>query len=163
MLTVLVSAPSSCPPRPCQRRAGWRGRGAASAHQPGLCAARALALPGQSSRREAAKALCAATARRPDHRATHVDRAASCMAAGAANARWPASNRSHMASVLNLPPTSTPLTTKRQRRARTSSGYASRLSRRAVTKSAWPGCVSAPGRAAPARVTGLTMVTSTAC
>ena len=35
-----------------------------------------------SSRGEAAKALCAATARRPDHRATHADRAAGCMAAG---------------------------------------------------------------------------------
>ena len=48
----------------------------------------------RSSRRDAAKALCAAAARRPDHRATHADRAAACMAAGAADARWPASNRS---------------------------------------------------------------------
>ena len=102
-----------------------------------------------SSRNEAAKALCAATARRPDHRATHADRAADCTAAGAADARWRASKRSHVA----------PTTTKRQRRARTSSGYVWRRLRRA----AWPGRASAPGCASPARVTGLTMVASIAC
>ena len=116
-----------------------------------------------SSRSEAAKALCAATARRPDHRATHADRAADCIAAGAADARWRASKRSHVAaSVLNRPPTSTPTTTKWQRRARTSSGYVWRLLRRAAPTRAWPGRASAPGWASPARVTGLTMVASIA-
>ena len=119
---------------------------------------------GGSSRSEAAKALCAATARRPDHRATHADRAANCIAAGAADARWRASKRSHVAaSVLNRPPTSTPTTTKQQRRARTSSGYVWRRLRRAAPTRAWSGRASAPGCISPARVIGLTMVPSMDC
>ena len=103
-------------------------------------------------------------ARRPDHRATHADRAADCIAAGAANARWRASKRSHVAaSVLHRPPTSTPTTTQRQRRARTSSGYVWRRLRRTAPTRAWPGRASAPVCASPARVTGLTMVASIAC
>ena len=110
-----------------------------------------------SSGSEAAEALCAATAKRPDYRATHADRAADCIAAGTADARWWASKHgSHVAAlVLNRPPTSTPTTPKRQRRARTSSGYA------APTR-AWPGRASAPGTS-PARVIGLAMVASMAC
>ena len=109
-----------------------------------------VALPARgSSRSEAAKALCAATARRLDHRATHADRAADCIAAGAADARWRASKRSHVAaSVLNRPPTSTPTTTKRQRRARTSSGYVWRRLRRAAPTRAWPGRATVPEREA---------------
>ena len=75
-----------------------------------------------------------------------------------------ASKRSHVAAwVLNRPPTSTPTTTKRQRRARTSSGYVWRRLRRAAPTRAWPGRASAPGCASPARVIGLTMVASIAC
>ena len=50
--------------------------------------------------------------------------------------------------------------------ARTSSGYVWRLLRRAAPSRARPGCTSAPGCGmcgSPVRVTGLTMVASTAC
>ena len=57
---------------------------------------------------------------------------------------------------------SMPITTRRQRRARVSSGYVSRLLRRAALFAAHPGCVSARGCASPDRVTGETMVASRA-
>ena len=76
-----------------------------------------------SSNSEAAKAPCTATARSPGHRATYADCAAGRMGAGAEDALWQASRHSQVAaSAPNRPPTSTPTTSKRQRRARTSSG-----------------------------------------
>ena len=77
-----------------------------------------------SSSSDAAMARCAATASRPDQRATQAARAAARSGAGTSRARCPASRRSQVAaSAPNRPPTSTPTTTKRQRRARSSSGY----------------------------------------
>ena len=55
-----------------------------------------------------------------------------------------------------------PMTTRRQRRARVSSGYVSRVLRRAALFAAHPGCVSAQGCGSPDRVTGDTMVASKA-
>ena len=76
-----------------------------------------------SSSSDAATARCAASASRPDHRATQAARAAARSGTGTSKARCPASKRSQVAaSAPKRPPTSTPTTTKRQRRARTSSG-----------------------------------------
>ena len=80
-------------------------------------------------------------------------------AAGTPSARR---RRKRAASAPKRPPTSTPTTTKRQRRARASSGYVCCRLRRAAASTAWPGRTSAPGCASPLRVTGLTMVASTA-
>ena len=66
------------------------------------------------------------------------------------------------ASPPKRPPTSMPMTTRRQRRARVSSGYVSRLLRRAALFAAHPGCVSARRCGSPDRVTGETMVASSA-
>ena len=71
-----------------------------------------------------AEARCAAIANNPNQRATHADRAAGCSATDAVEERRCANRRSHVAASLpKRPPTSTPTTTKRQRQARTSSGY----------------------------------------
>ena len=119
---------------------------------------------GGSSRRVASNARCAATTGNPDQRATQADRAAGRSAAGTAEDLCCANRRSHVAASLpKRPPTSTPTTTKRQPRRRTSSGYVWRRLRRAAASRAWPGCTAASGCASPARVTGLTMVASTAC
>ena len=110
MLTTRIARGSSGGP------ACWQGRGAASARRPGLGAARALPAtlhsPARgSSNSEAAKALCTANARSPDHRASHADCAAGRMGAGAEDALWRKSRRSHVAaSAANRPPTSTPTT-----------------------------------------------------
>ena len=76
-----------------------------------------------SSRREAANARCAATAMRPLQRATYAaaaeERTVAWTLAERARAR---SRRKVTASVPHRPPTSRPNTTKRQRRARCSSG-----------------------------------------
>ena len=72
-------------------------------------------------------------------------------------ARW----RRKAASAPNRPPTSTPTTTRRARRALASSGYVWHRLRRAAAWTAAPGR-AAPGCGSPARVTGLTMVASNA-
>ena len=59
------------------------------------------------------------------------------------------------------PPSSTPNTTSLQRLARWSSGYV-RCFRSRAWATARPGSLSAPGRALPSRLTGLTIVASTA-
>ena len=75
-----------------------------------------------SSSSDAAMARCAASASRPEHRATQAARAAARSGSGTSKARCPASKRSQVAaSAPKRPPTSTPTTTKRQRRARTKS------------------------------------------
>ena len=62
---------------------------------------------------------------------------------------------------LMRPPSSTPNTTSLQRLARWSSGYVRCFRSRAWAR-ARPGSLSAPGRALPSRLTGLTIVASTA-
>ena len=96
---------------------------------------------GGGSSNEAAYARCAAAANRPDQRATQA-----LMADG-----WAASRP-------NLPPTSMPSTTSRQRRAPSSSGYVSRRLSLAAALTEWPGCTSARGWAS----TGETIVASSA-
>ena len=164
-------------PRPSLLRGaltGWQGRGAASVRHRGLRAARALPVQRYTPRQDGAHGVRRRRRLAPRplegrttefHRAAHVDRAADCIAAGGADARWRASKRNRVAaSVLNRPRTSTATTTKQQRRARTSSGYVwCRLRQAAPPTSVWPGWASAPGCASPARVTGLTMVASMAC
>ena len=110
-----------------------------------------------SSRRVAAKAPFAAMANKTNARPTPTAPLAVAQqtrwrngAALTVGARW----RPRCQSGLRP---QTPTTTKRQRRARTS------RFRRAACSRASPGCTSALGCASPARVTGLTMVASTAC
>ena len=66
------------------------------------------------------------------------------------------------ASAPKRPPTSMPMTTRRQRRARVSSGYMSHLLRRSALFAAHPSYVSARGCGPPDRITGETMVASRA-
>ena len=79
--------------------------------------------PRGNSSRDAAKARCAATARMPLHLTTHAALAAARREVGTSAARTRASKRMKVAaSGAHLPPTSSPITTRRQRRARSSSG-----------------------------------------
>ena len=122
-----------------------------------------LSWPGRSSRRDAATARCAATAKMPPHRKTHAALAAARSGAGTAAARARASNRtSVVAPGAHQPPISIPRTTRRQRRAWPSSGYVWRLLRWAAWAKATTGRDSAPARGCPSRPTGLTVVASTA-
>ena len=120
---------------------GWRAHPPATGHQRGprvgLAQCRRQA---RQQSNEAAYARCAATANRPDQRATQALMADGRRCAGTASARWRAKSRRP-----NLPPTSTPTTTSRQRRAyraSSSSGYVSRRLRLAAASTQWPG--SAP-------------------
>ena len=120
---------------------GWRAHPPATGHQRGprvgLAQCRRQA---RQQSNEAAYARCAATANRPDQRATQALMADGRRCAGTASARWRANSRRP-----NLPPTSTPTTTSRQRRAyraSSSSGYVSRRLRLAAASTQWPG--SAP-------------------
>ena len=88
---------------------------------------------------------------------------------GGAAGGWPhgvvpggGGRRKEAASAPKRPPTSTPITTRRARRALASSGEVCRRLRRAAAWTAAPGRVSAPGCGSPARVTGLTIVASSA-
>ena len=76
-----------------------------------------------SSSNDVAKARCAATERMPLQRCTQAPRAVTRRAAGAAAARARASKRTNCAASRDQrPPTSTPKTTRRHRRALSSSG-----------------------------------------
>ena len=78
---------------------------------------------GGNSSRDAARARCAATARMPLHLTTHAALAAAWREVGTSAARARASKRMNVAaSGAHLPPTSSPNTTRWQRRARSSSG-----------------------------------------
>ena len=63
---------------------------------------------------------------------------------------------------LQRPPVARPKTTRRQRRARSSSGYVCRRLRCATRASETPACASAAGCGEPSRVSGETGVASTA-
>ena len=101
-------------PLPPAARTSWRsGTTPASQSSP----------PGGSSSNDAAKARMAATARMPDQRWTHPAHAAARSGGGRlaarCRARW---RRKEAASDPKRPPTSTPMTTRRARRALASSG-----------------------------------------
>ena len=105
----------------------WRGSpanaSARSSCRAGLGPPALHSPPGGNSSRDAAKARCAATARMPTRLTTHAALAAARREVGTSAARAQASKRMKVAaSGAHLPPTSSPNTTRRQRRARSSSG-----------------------------------------
>ena len=115
-----------------------------------------------SSSSEHACARSAANEARTVHRRTNA-----CLApATHQGARWralalPRTRRNVSVLRLMRPPSSTPNTTSLQRLAPWSSGYVRCFRSRAWAR-ARPGSLSAPGRALPSRLTGLTILASTA-
>ena len=113
-----------CARRPSFSQHAWAGgcwRGSpANARRQGVRAGRVRARQhytlrrGGNSTRDAAQARCAATARMPLHLTTHVALAAARREVGTSAARARASKRMKGAHLL---PTSSPNTTRRQRRA----------------------------------------------
>ena len=114
------------------------------------------------TRRDAAKARMAATARRPDQRWTQPAQAAARGVVGG----WPhgagqgGEGRRQLQHQSARRPR--PITTRRARRALASSGYVWRRLRRAAASTAALRRVAAPGCGSRFRVTGLTRVASSA-
>ena len=148
----LAAASQFCPAAGCQAAAPRPPKGLPTGpprHPGGRRATRPRAAPATSTR-----ARAALPTRRGPSIATHQ------------GARWRAltlPRRRRNVSVLRLmrPPSSTPNTTSLQRLARWSSGYVRCFRSRAWAR-ARPGSLSAPKRALPSRLTGLTIVASTA-
>ena len=112
-----------------------------------------------SRRREAACEQCGATADLSEDLAQVRRRTQPALAAARSGGGRLATRCRATASAPKRPPTSTPTTTRRSRRALASSGYVWRRLRQAAAWTAAPGRAAAPGCGSP---TGLTMVASIA-